>query len=354
MTRNLSILFGFAVVLLIPSIGSASPWVLDERELVISGRFDFSLAEREFLKTGELQDFPLNGRLRSAGYETSIRFGVVENLEIEFNVPIKQITYRSDPVILVPCSEGASSSDCFQQDQGNVIDLSRTESGLADLRLSARYQFLQGAVAGAVGLEVKTPTGYDDPSGTFGSEPKDRQQFLDGFARFVQPENVQDDVTLGDGQLDLALTTLWGWSLPSRTFLRLDSGYVLRTRGAGDQITANLQIGQQLGQRFLLKAGTNFAYTVEDGEIIGISVAAEDPNLPAEDFGGPTNLRLLEVPLSEDRLRINAGMLARISERTELNLSYARLVWGRNVSRTDTVSLGLAFKFDLAEDDGGG
>lgn len=340
----------FLAALFIPAAASASPWVLREDQLVVSGRFDFQQADREFLKPGEVEPYSLNGRYRAATYETSVRLGLVDRLELQLHLPLKQVSYRADPVVLLPCPQQAEADACFQQSQENVISLSRTTSGLADIRLGARYQFLKGPVAGALGLELKTPTGYERPAGTFGREPKDAQDFKENVATYVQPDNVQDDVTLGDGQLDLNAMVHWGWSLPSRTYARLDTGYRLRMGGAADQVLADFQIGQQFGDRYLIKAGANFEYAVEEGEVIGISVAAEDPTLPAEDYVGTENLRLREIPLGYDRLRIHGGMLIRVTQTAELNLSYARVLWGRNTALTQTVSLGLGFKFDISEE----
>lgn len=343
------VLFGFA--LLSPAVATSSPWVLRKGELVISGRFDFQRAEREYLGAGELQDFPLNGRLRAVTYETGARLGVVENVELALSLPLKQISYRADPVILSPCAASASGTECFNQNQANVLNLSRTVSGVGDVRFATRYQFLRSPLVGALEFRAKVPTGYQSPAGTFGRRPKSKEEFADNSAMFVQPENVRDDVTLGDGQVDLGLSALWGWSLPTRTFVRIDSGYLLRLGGAGDQVLANVQVGQQIGKRFLLKVGTNLAYSIQEGDTIGISVAAEDPGLPAEEYEGNENLRLREVPLSSDRLRFNVGLLVRLTRNAELNLSYVRTLWGRNTSRTQTVSAGLGFKFDAYGED---
>jgi hypothetical protein len=86
----------------------------------------------------------------------------------------------------------------------------------------------------ATELRMKTPTGYDRPSGTFGARPTSAADFLANVTTYARPDNVSDDVTLGDGQLDLSATVLVGVSLGPRVFLRADGGYVLRFGGAGD------------------------------------------------------------------------------------------------------------------------
>jgi len=342
MSRRL--VFGLiaACFLLAPGSVTASPWTLDEDEIIVTGRFDFQYADQEYFESGTPLDYSLNGRHRAATFDLSTRLGLIDGLELTFEMPLKLVSYRSDPVILLPCEE--QSLDCSQE---NVISLSKTTGGVGDIRLGTRYQFLEGSIAGAFELELKTPTGYDRPAGTFGNEPKSAADFQENITTYVQPENVEDDVTLGDGQVDLSALALLGWSFSTRTFLRLDSGYILRFGGAGDQVLTHLQVGQSVGNWVMLVGGSRFAYSVQEGEVIGVSVAAEDPSLPAEDYGGTKNLKLREVPLSQNSLKMHAGILLRATSQVELKLSYSQTVWGRNTALTQTVSLGFGTKFNL-------
>jgi hypothetical protein len=321
--------------------------VLDEDQVVISGRFDLQHAGREFLdEAGSAQVFPLEGTYRAANFETSIRYGLLDRLELQMRIPLKVVSYTSDPVILLPSDDGGV--DYYQE---NVVDLSEHLLGVGDIRWSGRYQLIRGAFTTALGVTLKTPTGYDRPAGTFGREPKSRSDFQDNIGTYVQPDNVEDDVTLGDGQVDLDAEVLMGWSLPSRTFLRLDAGYRLRLGGAGDQILGNLKVGQLIGKRILIQVGSRLAYAVQDGDVIGISVAAEDPTLPAEAYGGTTNLELREIRLDYDRLSINAGLIVQVTRTVETQISYNRVVWGRNTSLTQTLSLGMGIKFDASDEE---
>lgn len=333
-----------------PSAARASPWVLQEDTVVLSGRFDFQHADREFRDTADAEAFPLSGEFQSTTFVTSLRLGLVERFELEMSIPLRSVSYTSNPVILLP-GDDTQGIDYYQE---NTIDLSEQTFGVADIRMAGRYQFLEGPVVSAVELSVKTPTGYEGPSGTFGDSPKDAEDFKANVGRYVQPGNVEDDVTLGDAQLDLGADILVGWSFPTRTFLRLDAGYRLRLGGAGDQIVGNFQIGQSLSRRVFIKAGTRIGYSVQDGDVIGVSVAAEDPSLPAEDYGGLENLKLREVPLEHDRLSINAGISVRVTDDVDTLLSYSRVLWGRNTALTQTVSLGVGVAFDIGGRGGSG
>jgi hypothetical protein len=196
---------------------------------------------------------------------------------------------------------------------------------------------------------LKAPAGYDGPSGTFGDRPRNQQDFLDRVGELVRPENVQDDVTLGDGQVDLGLSILFGVSLPSRTFIRVDAGYDLRLGGAGDQILVSVKAGQLLGRRLLLYADTRLAYAWQQGRVIGVSVAAIDPTLPASEYVGLNNLALREVTLDRDWLELAVGGIVKITDNVEINVGYNRTLWGRNTSLVQSVYVTLGVRTSVQE-----
>ena len=78
-----------------------------------------------------------------------------------------------------------------------------------------------------------------------------------------------------------------------------------------------------------------------------VSVAAEDPTLPAAEYGGFTNLKLRTPRLEHEQVVPSAGVIARISKMAELYLSYGQIVWGRNVAASRVVSVGLAVRGSL-------
>ena len=342
--RALLVTAAFAVFVGGPTSALASPWLLDQGEVAVTGRFDLQAADKEFFDDGNALPFSLNGQYRAAAFDLGARVGFTDRFEMAFGLPLKLVSYRAEPVILLPCEE--QTLDCSQE---NVINLSQTTTGVGDIRMASRYQFLTGAAAGAFELALSTPTGYDPPAGTFGREPKSAQDIQENIGTYVQPENVEDDVTLGDGQVDIGANVLFGWAFPTRTFVRLDAGYELRLHGAGDEVVGHLQVGQAIGDRVLVVAGSKLDYAVQEGEVIGVSVAAEDPTLPAEEYAGTKNLELREVPLSEDSLKVHGGVIFRVNAQTELKLTYSRRVWGRNTALVQSLSFGVGTKFDVLD-----
>jgi hypothetical protein len=329
----------------------ASPWTLKRGEIAVVTGFNQQWAHDEFLDDrGDDQSFPLNGRYRASTLDLNGRIGITDRLEFGLRVPVKLVSYKSDPVILLESPmTGGSNLDFYQE---NVIDLSQTRQGVGDIWFSGRYKLIGGSTALALEGRLKAPAGYEGPSGTFGEEPEDAQEFQENLGEFIAPERVEDDVTLGDGQVDLNLNVLFGAAFPSRTFIRVDAGYNLRLGGAGDQILASAKVGQSVGEHVLLFAGSRFAYAVTEGDVIGISVAAKDPTLPSTEYGGTTNLRLREVQLERDAITISVGTILKITDSVELNLTYGRTVWGRNTAEINSLSVALGVRRQLL--DGGG
>lgn len=321
---------------------AASPWTLPAGQLVLTAGFNHQVATREFLDDGPARSFPLNGQLNASTFALGLRAGFTDRIEFEAVVPLSVVNYDSDPVILLDDRSGGL--DFFQE---NVIDLTRSVSGVGDFVIAGRYGWLRAPVAVATELRVKAPTGYDAPAGTFGVQPTSREEFEAGLERFVRPDNVRDDVTLGDGQLDIAASMLLGWAIETGTFFRLGLGYNLRFADAGDQLLGDFRLGQLIGTRALLFASARGAYAVERGRVIGVSVAAQDPDLPATEFGGTTNLLLREVTLDRDAIDVGAGLIVKMSDRLEANASYEHTVYGRNTAAVHSFSLSLAFRAEL-------
>ncbi|MCK6544440.1 hypothetical protein L6R52_01090 [Myxococcota bacterium] len=345
MSRALSA-FVLGLAATTPGIALASPWVLPRGTMALDLAFNYQLADEEYFESGDARLFPLRGRYDAVSFRAAARVGVTDRFELELGLPVTLVSYQSDAVLLLPRPEGSLESE-LDYYQRNIIPLARTAAGLGDLTVTGRWQWLLEPLAMATELRVKAPTGYDPPQGTFGDRPKSAEEFLAEAGRFVSPDNIRDDVTLGDGQLDLTLSMLFGWASAHGTFVRLDAGYNFRFGGAGSQVVGALRAGQILGDGLLPYVGVQVARTVTEGEIIGVSVAAIDPSLPADQYAGTNNLLLREVRLERDLVELEAGLIVRLSPEAELNFGYQRVLWGRNTAAASGVSLGLGLRTDL-------
>ncbi len=351
-SRSLLALFSCFYVASFASYAHASPWTLPRGTGVVAAGYSYQFATQEWFSRDDAmfrdaRNFPLQGRYEASNFYIQTRVGITDRLELDISVPLKLVSYSSDSVLLLANDPVARTPeeelDYYQE---NVIDLARTRSGIGDINLAARYRWLLQPFAFATELRIKAPTGYDPPVGTFGARPNSISDFAANPGTYARPGNVQDDVTLGDGQLDIGLNALFGYAFPTHTFVRLDVGYNLRFGKAADQFISRLSIGQLIGKSVLIYVGTQLIYSTERGDVIGISVAATDPNLPATQYGGLTNLYLREVRLERDAVDVNAGVIFKITDTVEFNLSYGRTVWGRNTAVSNSVSLGFAVRSD--------
>lgn len=327
----------------------ASPWTLPQGRLLISNGYDFQLATSEFINEGAERSFPLRGRYTGASFSLAARLGITDRFEVEARLPLQLVSFSSDSVILLdPPDPGSPQANAFYRN--NVINLSNSNFGIGDVTFAGRYGITRRPIALAVEVKLKAPSGYEGPAGTFGAEPTTREGLLNDLGAVVRPDRVQDDVTLGDGQLDISASVLMGAAFSTGTFMRLGAGYKLRLSGAGDQILADLKVGQRIVSSLLVYAGGSIAYSIQQGRSVGITVAAVDPELPANQYGGLNNLLLIERRLQSDVVQINAGVIYRVGKALELNVAYGRAVWGRFVAATNTLSLSLVFRTNIYGD----
>lgn len=336
-----------AVVVLFGSVAQAQ-WTLPRGDLALVTTYDYTSGDREYLGDHRERRFPLGGQYRASTLTLGARAGITDRIEVELSVPLRLVSYRSSPVILLePMDLMGSGLDFYQE---NILDFDQSRIGVGDIWLTGRYGFYRKhPLALALEGRVKIPTGYDAPQGTFGDEVTTAEDFRNRAGEITAPGNIRDDVTLGDGQVDLNVNFLLGASFRSRTFVRLDAGYNLRF-GAGDQVLAAAKAGQQLGERFLVYGELRFAYTVTQGPLIGVSVAAQDPSLPPESYRGLNNLLLRELRLERDAFNITLGSILRLTETAEVNFGYSQTLWGRNTLVARTFYVGVGVRTNLLPD----
>ncbi len=174
-----------------PTDGRASAWLVDDDELTLGLTYDFQHAESEFLPNGTHQEFPLNGTYSGSQLTFETRYGISEKFELAGKVAFKHVSYQTDPVILEPeeFASGAAANDA-------IFAFSESALGAGNVRLAGRYQLLDldGILVMSSDTELKLPTGYDEPEATFKDDTT------------PSPDQIRDDVALGDGQTDITQT----------------------------------------------------------------------------------------------------------------------------------------------------
>jgi len=322
---------------------AASPWLLPPGAVTLSARYDYAYARDEFLaSTGRLTPFSLNGQYSANTYSLGARLGLSEWLELEVSLPLREVTYQSDPVILNPTAlSGEAAYDHYQR---NILNFNQSAVGVADVGLAARLRLMTAPLVMSLELGVTAPAGYAPPEGTFGDRPASVKAFVSDVGRYVAPENIRDDVTLGDGAFAFTPMLHAGLGTGGGFFARASGGLRVRLNGAGDALVGELKAGQSLRPWLLVFVGLAGEKAVTRGRVIGVSVAAKDATLPAADYGDPRLLELIEVTLDRDLLSLPIGLLVRPQRDVELGVNYAQVLWGRNVAKSHVLSVGVTVR----------
>ncbi len=302
----------------------ANPWVLPEGVGIFQVSSGSDFANKEFLPDGTNQIFPLEGEFTSYYLQMGGRYGILPNIEIGANVLFKSVNYDDETLVLNSGTE----------DQ-RTLSFDQSATGLGDVFLTGAYQHLTEGVRLASGLSLKFPTGYRSP----------RETFIEGDSN-----QIGDDVTLGDGQVDLQYTLESGWFInPTLTLLELDVGYNARFNGPGHQAVGLFKIGQALGQYLFAFAFVEGAFTLFEGEVLGDGLVARDPSVSAEAFDF-SNVERIDITRDRDFLKVGGGLIARFQGR-ELVVQGAHTVLGRNFAQITSISVGTIFVFDEVEEE---
>lgn len=324
---------------------AASPWTVDKDQASFGLTYNFSQAGKEFLPKGKyegLQQFPLDGEFSSSRLAIQTRYGFSDKVEGGVELTFKQVSYQSTPFFKGKPSTFGSREALYGGNDG-VFDFSDTRIGAGDFHLFGRYNFWSkgNLLKLTTDTDLKLPTGYDEPSGTFaGDQPN--------------PAGIEDDVALGDGQVDITQSLLFGaYIVPTNSFFRADAGYQFRFGPPGDQVVGGLKIGQNIGKSFILFAGSSAEFTVTDGEAIGTSFIATEPGAePYELKGGKGgNIKQIPISLDKDFVQFTAGAIFQLSD-AELQFSYSQILWGRNIPALKTASVSTVFALPNVTGDG--
>ena len=307
---------------------AATAWVLPKGRLVLGLGGGVSFASSEYLPDGEHRDFPLRGRFESYTLQIDGRYGLGWNFELQVSTSLKGISFQSDPVLLY----SGSPPTTLEAYRASVYDFSERALGLSDVYIAVGHQHLKSPLRISSFLEIKLPSGYRQPQGTFSKDNPG-------------PGNLADDVTLGDGQLDLTYRLHLGYLVHrTLTLFEASAGYRARFNGPGHQVLGQLKIGQLIGKYLVLLGGAEAAFTIFPGEVVGRTFVAKDPSVPAEKFEFDTNVEQRLLRLDRSFVNVFGGAIARVAGR-EWVLRVSRIVWGKNYSQLTSFYLGVLLTF---------
>lgn len=332
--RSAAALAGLAAMLIFapPLPAQASPWTMDKGKVAMRLATDLQFGSKEWLINGDYQSFPLDGRFFSVNVRGQVRYGVTQAFELGANVAVSHVSYASEEIYfgqpLVPDFDEVASNE---QIASNITSLDQEATGLSDLEFYGRVRLVPRDVwrlAVTPEVLVKVPTGYQRPQGTFEDD-----DFTQGVA---------DDVTLGDGQLDITARINVGLIPHPRWFMRLDGGFRFRFFGPGQQVVGGFKTGVRIGQVLIPYVAVDVEHTINEGEVVGTTFATAVPETPAAEFT-PGDLMPLEYRLDRSALRPGGGIIVAL-DKWEIDVSYTVVAWGRNVSQLHIVGIGSTFK----------
>lgn len=340
MSRHIAFYLVLAGLFVSTTASAGSPWVLAPEKSVVQFDFRSEFADREFLPDGTNQDFPLRGSFQGQTLGFTFRHGLGHGLELGFAGSYKGLSYVSDPVTVV----SQAGNDGVQLLP--TFSLSEEQKGLGDLILSLRYNLLGGAILITPEVEVKIPTGYEGPAGTFAGDNPGIAVDEDGA--FVEQRTgdvpVLDDLALGDAQVDATGALLFGTYIKAtKTFGKADVGFKYRFSGPAPTTTYGVKLGQFIGKSFVMFAGVNGEQRLGKGEPIGLSFATLQPETSAQAF--PVgNFKLFTLRRDKSFTEVSGGGLLRLSD-YEIILSGGRILDGKNVAESTFVSLSTSYRY---------
>ena len=331
MARALVVLL-LALGLTAPALAEASPWTLPQNKLTFRFGADFSWANSEWLINGDYQRFPLNGTFFGANIRGSLRYGVTDRLEIGTELALTHVQYDSDEIYFGdPLVPDIGELTDRQQIAENITSLDRRTTGVGDVQLYVKYRLTPNKLWRFVAtpeLHLKIPTGYERPVGTFAD---------DDFT-----EGVADDVTIGDGQLDITGLMHFGLIPHPRWFNRFSVGFRLRLFGPGPQVLGSYKTGVRIGDFLIPYGEISITHTVLEGKVVGTTFATDKPETPAAEFTAD-DLLLLEWRPDRSFLQPRVGVIF-VRPKWEVDIAFTPTVWGINVAQTFTVSAGVTMK----------
>lgn len=315
-------------LVLVSNAAFASPWTLAEKKMSLTLSYDYQQASDEFLDNGDLQKFPLSGEFSSNSLRFDIRYGLTDSFELALGLGFKDNRYSADPAI-IEFTEGATMAS-LPDARGQILNFNRSVTGLSDIYPAIRYNLSPGIIRVTSQTRVKLPSGYDPPSSTLNDTGA-----------------VVDDVSLGDGQIDIEQAFLFGSFIDAtNTFFRVDMGGRLRLGEPGHQFFGSFKIGQFIGPKIAITASIDGQITPIKGEPVGTTFVANSGDLTAQNIT-TDQIIAKDLFLDKDLVSVGFGALFIVKPGVELQLSGNQFIGGKNLPSITTFTFASSFSFDI-------
>jgi len=270
-----SIVFINLLILSSSGICFAGAWTMQKGQLYDRAAFNYYSADDQFDKHGARTDFTDNGKFRDMNISNYVEYGLLDNLSIINSVYYKAIKKEDDT-------------------------LKQKTQGIGDIDLGAKVQVMKLA-EGILSTQalVKIPWAY----------------------------NRNDDLPLGNGQVDLELRLLYGHSLYPyiHGYCNLELGYRWRLQDPSDELRYLLEFGMDFTKEFYGRVKLDGIYSLDNGEHF-------------DNSGNPTITNNFDL----GKLDLTFGY--KLSKRWGLEASYTPEIYGKNTAAGATYTLAVTFQ----------
>ena len=143
-----------AVTIAVPGRAEATPFTLPAQRLAVDLSYNYDEAGSQWTVAQQHGPFPLNGHFSSSSVQLGVRYGILDNLEVQLRSAYKIATYyrQPDPPVQHP---GTNPTPNVLDDQ--VFNFSGQESGVGDIYAGLSYRPFWRHVNAAIEAEIKIP-----------------------------------------------------------------------------------------------------------------------------------------------------------------------------------------------------
>ena len=265
---NFLVLFSFGICF-------AGAWTMQKGQFYDRMAFNYYSTDEEFDKDGDRTGFANNGKFRDVNLSNYIEYGLLDNLTIINSVYYKGIRKRDDTIEQKTC-------------------------GIGDIDLGAKVQIMKlaGGVLSSQAL-VKLPVAYDK----------------------------NDDLPLGNGQVDLEVRLLYGRSLYPYMpgYCNFEIGYRWRLQDPSDELRYLLEFGIDFTKEFYGRIKLDGTHSIDNGEHFDTS-------------GNPTTTN------NYDLGKLDTVIGYKISKNWGIEAGYNPAIYGQNTAAGATYTLAVTFQ----------
>jgi protein XagA len=253
----------------------AGAWTMQKGKFYDRTAFNYYSADDEFDRNGDRTDFANSGEFRDINVSNYIEYGLLDNLTIINSVYYKAIRKKDHT-------------------------LEQKTWGIGDIDLGAKVQVMKLA-EGILSTQalVKIPWAYDK----------------------------NDDLPLGNGQVDLELKLLYGHSLYPYIpgYCNFELGYRWRLQDPSDELRYLLEFGMDFTKELYGRVKLDGIYSMDNGEHFDTS-------------GNPT------ITNNFDLGKLDLTLGYKLSQRWGLEASYTPEIYGKNTAAGATYTLAVTFQ----------